>query len=127
MKKMKTYNYTDTMIEYLRNYILKAYRPPIVKIKEDTFDNKSYSNFAAMELLERLYSNLDKDPIYVIEKMVDEYDEFALKDDETGTMFAICHDALIDIYDHALSFLLFSAFGQKEVHIGRNNTLYVKE
>lgn len=70
-----------------------------IPIKRKYFDQKSYSNWAAHEVLLYVQNHSDMSPIEAIEEFAKKVDRYSVKNPNTSYIFSVAYDIAMDILD----------------------------
>lgn len=70
-----------------------------IPIKRKYFDQKSYSNWAANEVLLYVQKHSDMSPIEAIEEFAKKVDRYSVKNPNTSYIFSVAYDVAMDILD----------------------------
>jgi len=86
----------------ITNYIYEKIPEPEKHWSKFYFSQRSYSRWAAKEILEILHKNQDKSPIEMVENFMKTMEDFSCTDDKNwkdGFIFSVAHDVASDILD----------------------------
>lgn len=70
-----------------------------IPTKRRYFDQKSYSNWAANEILLYVQNHSDMSPIEAIEEFAKKVDRYSVKNPNTSYIFSVAYDTAMDILD----------------------------
>lgn len=88
----------ESAIQTVKEYIADL-KPPKYRLKRSFFEQKTYSIWAAKEVLQYLWSHPDTPPIIAIEEFIEKMDKYSLKNRESSFIFSVAHDIAEDILD----------------------------
>lgn len=74
-------------------------KDPTLCMRKDMFNQRSYSIWAAEEVLRAIQKNKDIQPIEVVENFIAKMDQYSLQKPSTSYIFSIAYDIAVDIGD----------------------------
>jgi hypothetical protein len=93
---------TRTAEWIVKDYIADL-KDPALCMRKDIFNQRSYSIWAAEEVLRAIQKNKDIQPIEVIENFIAKMDQYSLHKSNTSYIFSIAYDIAVDIADILLA------------------------
>lgn len=89
-------------IRIIESYISRM-RVPRRRLKKQQFAQRSYSLWAAEEVLHYVKCRNDISPTAAVEEFIRMMDEYSCINPETSYLFSVAKDTALDIYDHLIT------------------------